>query len=65
MSRTWRRNKFGKKYTDKDKFKWELHRQNPSCRQHNGGCPYCEENRLHNSKVKLLYTKMEIDGRNL
>lgn len=62
MGKTWRKSKTGIKYKDKDKYRWDIRRVNRSCLRHNGGCSYCEGNRLHNSRVKLLYSEMEING---
>lgn len=61
MGKTWRKNKLGKKYRDKDRKHQKASR---SC-LHHGGCPYCKDNRLHNSKVKILYSEMEINVREL
>jgi len=61
VSRTFRKSRLGKKYQDKDKGKWEIHKRNKSCMKHNGGCQYCEANRLHNRRRLELYTKLEIE----
>lgn len=61
MGKTIRKNKLGQKYKDKDRKHQKVSR---SC-LHGGGCPYCEGNRLHNNKVKDLYSKQEmLDGWN-
>jgi hypothetical protein len=59
MSRTLRKNYFGKIYKDKDRRKIKASR---GC-LHHGGCPYCESNRLHNDRVRRLETKMQIEGK--
>lgn len=60
MGKTWRKSKLGKRYQDKDKFKWELHRKDRSCLRHNGGCPYCEGNRTYKYKKSDKMSKLEI-----
>jgi hypothetical protein len=60
MARTWRKSKIGKKYLDKDKFRWEIQKRNRPCLRHNGGCLYCESNRLHNSRKRKFWAEQEI-----
>lgn len=58
MSKTLRKNhKTGKVYKDKDRKHQKASR---SCLNH-GGCPYCEGNRLHNSKKKEKQALMDIE----
>lgn len=65
MSKTFRKNpKTQKIYQDKDRKHQKASR---SC-LHHGGCPYCENNRFYNTKIKILETDMqiqEIHGRDL
>jgi hypothetical protein len=58
MSRTYRKNKLGKVYQDKDRRKGVLH-PSSSCLSH-GGCPYCEGNRLFNWVKRKFWSKQEI-----
>ena len=54
MSKTYRRNKKGEEYQDKDRRNQKWSR---SC-LHHGGCPWCESGRLHgNERRKPIQEK--------
>jgi len=56
MARTYRKSKIGKKYLDRDRKHQKASR---SC-LHHGGCPYCEGNRLHNSRKRKYFAIREV-----
>jgi hypothetical protein len=58
MSRTYRKNKLGKVYQDKDRRKGVL-KCDPQCLSH-GGCPYCEGNRVFNWLKRKFWSEQEI-----
>lgn len=57
MARTYRKSKTGKKYLDKDR----KHQKNSRSCLHHGGCPYCEGNRLYNSRKREKSIAMEVE----